>query len=351
MQLSKILNDLFGENYHPSLPLKEKSYLKIGGIAEHAVFINDTDSLLALENFLQQGIPYRVLGLCTNVLFASSKLKGVTILFDMKPKRNARRPVQLEQSHKNKISAGGGSSNLHADLLTPHLIKKDNERKRECLSKQRQLDDLPQGQLVSLPAGMPLARAVRFIHRNFLTGLEFAIGIPGSVGGAIVMNAGASGYETKDFLREVLLYREGRFQNISSDRLELSYRNSNIGTDEIVIAGKFAFAKVNAESLKPYKEQCLKHLSDRREKQPLSLPSLGSTFKNPTGLFAAKLIEDLGLKGYRVGGVSMSTKHANFLYNHGDGTAKDALHLIDKIKNCVFEKTGVELKLEIKVIR
>ena len=184
---------------------------------------------------------------------------------------------------------------------------------------------------------------------NSLTGLEFACGIPGSVGGAVFMNAGAYNGEIKNVIKEAeVITSSGEIITLSKDELELGYRTSKVMKDNsIVINATFKLEKGNKEEIK----ETIDDLTQKREeKQPLEYPSAGSTFKRPEGYFAGKLIQDSGLKGYSIGGAAVSSKHSGFVINKGNATAKDILDLIAYIQEKVKKQFGVELHTEVRII-
>jgi UDP-N-acetylmuramate dehydrogenase len=182
-----------------------------------------------------------------------------------------------------------------------------------------------------------------------LKGLEFASGIPGTLGGAIVMNAGAYGGEMKDVVDWVkVMDHQGNEFCLSNAELEFGYRTSLVQKKGlIVLEAGLVLSPGNFEEIRAVMADLTRK---RQEKQPLSLPSAGSVFKRPPGYFAGKLIEDAGLKGFRIGDAQVSEKHAGFIVNLGNATAKDVLALIELIQQRVMEKYGVELKPEIKVV-
>ena len=197
--------------------------------------------------------------------------------------------------------------------------------------------------------GAMLAAVARTAYQNGLTGLEFASGIPGTIGGAVVMNAGAYGGEMKHVLREVtVLTKEGEVLAIPAKALELGYRTSVIPKNGWIVLGTVLQLK------KGDPEQILARMEELKEqritKQPLDLPSAGSTFKRPEGYFAGKLIMDAGLRGFTVGGAQVSEKHCGFVVNRGNATAADVWELICEVKRRVKEMTGVELEPEVKLL-
>ncbi len=180
-----------------------------------------------------------------------------------------------------------------------------------------------------------------------LTGLEFASGIPGSLGGGCIMNAGAYGGEMKDVLYQVkVMDRQGNVRLVEKEDMGLGYRTSSFQKD-IVLEATMKLEKGNPEEIKE-KMDVLNQ--KRRDKQPLNYPSAGSTFKRPVGYYAGALIEGAGLKGYQIGGAAVSEKHAGFVINKGDATAQDILDLIRYIQKTVQEKNNVLLEPEVKII-
>ena len=198
-------------------------------------------------------------------------------------------------------------------------------------------------------AGTLLSKAAAEAAKNSLAGLEFAAGIPGTLGGAIVMNAGAYGGEMKDVVASAkVLTPEGTVVELSNDELELSYRHSCIPEKDYIVL------EVVLELVPGSEEQIREVMADfknrRIKKQPLEYPSAGSTFKRPEGYFAGKLIQDADLRGYTVGGAQVSEKHCGFVVNKGNATAADVCNLINDVKRIVYEKFQVEMEPEVKMI-
>lgn len=202
------------------------------------------------------------------------------------------------------------------------------------------------GCFITAQAGAALSALCSVAASSGLTGLEFACGIPGSVGGAVYMNAGAYGGEMKDVVESVTaVTRDGQIITLKKDELELSYRKSvftNSGTT--VISAVFKLSLGDTEKIR---EDMADILRRRKEKQPLEYPSAGSTFKRPEGHFAGALIEQCGLKGKTVGGAMVSRKHAGFVVNTGSATSTDILTLIKKIQEAVLRDTGISLETEV----
>jgi UDP-N-acetylmuramate dehydrogenase len=210
--------------------------------------------------------------------------------------------------------------------------------------------ELLEDNTVSFTAGVNLVSLCRFALEKELSGLEFAFGIPGTLGGAVYMNAGAYGGEMKDVLTEIThLTPDMRIETISACEADLSYRHSvykNNGC--IILGGKL---KLNPDTRENIKARMDDFLGRRKDKQPLEYPSAGSTFKRPEGYFAGALIEQCSLKGKSVGGAQVSEKHAGFVINKGGATSTDILNLIDFIKTTVKTQTGVTLEPEVIVLR
>ncbi len=203
-----------------------------------------------------------------------------------------------------------------------------------------------EGDMIKAGAAALLSSVARTALDNSLTGLEFASGIPGSVGGAMVMNAGAYGGEMKDAVVSVKVMDEnGDVSDYSNEDMAFGYRDSILKRRKlIVIETVFKLNKGDKKSIKNTMDELNKK---RREKQPLEYPSAGSTFKRPEGYFAAKLIEDAGLKGYTVGGACVSEKHAGFCVNKDNGTADDFYKLMSDVKDRVYKESGVTLEPEV----
>ena len=206
-----------------------------------------------------------------------------------------------------------------------------------------------EGTEITVQAGALLSSVAASAKNAALTGFEFAGGIPGTMGGAVVMNAGAYGGEMKDVLTEItVMDEEGEIVTLPADKLELGYRTSIIKTaGYIVLEAKLQLKEGNPEVIR----ETMKDLTIRRTtKQPLEYPSAGSTFKRPEGYFAGKLIMDSGLAGYQVGGAQVSEKHCGFVINAGGATARDVRTLMDNVRDIVYKKYGVTLEPEVKFL-
>ena len=205
------------------------------------------------------------------------------------------------------------------------------------------------GTEISVGAGVMLSKLANTAYKAGLTGLEFAAGIPGTVGGACVMNAGAYGSEMINVLKSVtVLTPEGTVETLPAEKLELGYRTSVIPKKGyLVLEAVMSLTKGNMEESKALMDDLAFR---RKDKQPLEFPSAGSTFKRPAGHFAGKLIEDCGLKGFTVGGAQVSEKHAGFVINKGGATASDIYNLCKEVEKRVKAEFGVSLEMEVKLL-
>ena len=205
------------------------------------------------------------------------------------------------------------------------------------------------GNEIVAKAGAKLSRIAVMALNESLTGFEFAHGIPGNLGGAVTMNAGAYGGEMKDVLKWVkVLDNNGEMKTLRAEELELGYRTS------IIVKEKMIVLEACIELKKDNKDEIENHMKElmakRKEKQPLEYPSAGSTFKRPEGYFAGKLIQDAGLKGYRVGGAMVSEKHSGFVINYDNATATDIINLMKNVRKKVYEEFQVTLEPEVKIL-
>ena len=262
-------------------------------------------------------------------------------------------PAQLEMAVRLLKAAGhepviiGNGSNL--------LVSDDGVRgavvrfAATCGDEPEILYEDEQTVTVRVSGGAMLSGFAKEMTNRGFTGLEFAAGIPGSVGGAVFMNAGAYGGEIKDVITSaVILDRKGNRRTVEAGELELSYRHSAL-TDNgaMVLSAAFTLNRGDAEEGRAKIAELLKK---RKEKQPLEYPSAGSTFKRPEGYFAGKLIEDAGLSGYSVGGARVSEKHCGFVINGGNATALDVLRLITEVRKRVYAMSSVWLTPEVRFL-
>ena len=235
---------------------------------------------------------------------------------------------------------GAGTNILAPDEGVPGLVI----CLKDCLSGMELLD----GDRIRVMAGVTMTRAAVFAAGNGLSGLEFAHGIPGSIGGGVYMNAGAYGGEIKDICESVdVMDMAGNVRTLTCDQMEFSYRHSILEEQEgIVVRAVFRLEKEPEAQIR----ERMKELQGKRSaSQPLDLPSAGSAFKRPVGAYAAALIDQAGLKGYRVGGAAISEKHAGFAVNLGGATAADMRKLLEQVSDIVFEKSGIRLEPEVRI--
>lgn len=209
--------------------------------------------------------------------------------------------------------------------------------------------ELLPGDRVRAGAGISLAKLAVFAAEAGLSGLEFAHGIPGSLGGAVFMNAGAYGGEMKDVLESAQLAGPQGVREVPAQELALSYRHSALeGAGVLVTAATLRLSPAEPEAVRAKMRELMER---RRASQPLDLPSAGSTFKRPQGGYAAALIDEAGLKGFAIGGAQVSEKHAGFVVNRGGATFEDVLRLMEHIEKTVFEKSGVRLEPEVRILK
>lgn len=231
-----------------------------------------------------------------------------------------------------------------------NLLVSDSGYRGVIIQMDRNMEEIRlDGEEIHACAGALLSSVAVAARNASLTGFEFAGGIPGTIGGAAVMNAGAYGGELKDVLKEVtVMTREGEILTIPAEKMEMGYRTSIIKTaGYLVLEAVISLKKGDEEKIRAV----MKDLSERRtEKQPLDYPSAGSTFKRPEGYFAGKLIMDSGLRGYRAGGAQVSEKHCGFVINAGGATAEDVRTLMEHVIEVVREKYGVTLEPEVKFL-
>lgn len=206
-----------------------------------------------------------------------------------------------------------------------------------------------EGNIVKAQAGAMLNKLGQDIKDAGLTGFEFASGIPGTLGGAVMMNAGAYGGEMKDIVKSVsLMDYDGNLVEKTGEEMDFSYRHSIIEDEDYIVLG--ATLELEKGDIRAISDKMMELAIARKTKQPLEFPSAGSTFKRPEGYFAGKLIMDAGLAGYSVGDACVSEKHCGFVINKGNASAEDVLNLIEDVKKKVYEKFGVELSPEVRLV-
>ena len=292
----KMLEILEGIDIRFKEPLKTYTYTKVGGRADYLVLPRNRYEMARVVQFAnQENIPWMVLGNASNIIVREGGIRGFVILCDK----------------LNNVSVDGYT--------------------------------------IEAEAGANLIETTRIALRHSLTGFEFACGIPGSIGGAVFMNAGAYGGEIAHILVSAqVLTKDGEIRTIDARDMRFGYRRSVLQeTGEVVISAKFNLKPGDYEQIKNEMNR-LNHL--RELKQPLEYPSCGSVFKRPLGHFAGQLIMEANLKGHRIGGVEVSTKHAGFMVNVNQGTAKDYEDLIADVIAKVKENSGVTLEPEVRII-
>ncbi len=277
-------------------PMRLHTTFRVGGPADLFVTAGEDDAAKIRQYCTKRDIPFLIVGRGSNLLVSDHGLRGVVLMLE------------------------GEAASITVT-----------------------------GQELSAPAGAAMAAVSRTAQQHGLTGLEFASGIPGTVGGGVVMNAGAYGQEIRDVLKQVTVCtKEGEYREVPAGELLLSYRKSIIPErDWIVLSAVFSLGKGETGEIRSRMEELGER---RREKQPLEYPSAGSTFKRPEGYFAGKLIEDAGLRGFSVGGAQVSEKHCGFVINTGEATAEDIVTLIAQIREKVKESSGILLEPEVKML-
>ena len=294
--VKQIKEELAGIEILFNEPLKQYTYTKVGGAADYLAFPRNQYELKRIVTFANaHEIPWMVLGNSSNIIIRDGGIEGFVIMFD--------------HFHDVRVN----------------------------------------GYVIEAEAGAKLIDVTHVARYHSLTGFEFACGIPGSIGGAVYMNAGAYGGEIAHILQSCkVLTPEGEIKTLSASDLAFGYRHSKIQeTGDVVISAKFALAPGNYDQI----NQEMARLTHLRElKQPLEYPSCGSVFKRPVGHFAGQLISEAGLKGHRIGGVEVSEKHAGFMINVDYGTAKDYEDLIAHVIATVEKSAGVTLEREVRII-
>ncbi|HOQ36340.1 MAG TPA: UDP-N-acetylmuramate dehydrogenase [Acetivibrio sp.] len=235
---------------------------------------------------------------------------------------------------------GNGTNLIVSDKGIRGVVIKVYDNLRECIVEN---------DTIRAYGGILLSKLASIALENELTGLEFASGIPGTLGGAVAMNAGAYGGEMKDVVVETeYMDKNGEIKVLRKEEHEFGYRSSFIQRQSgIVIRSVLQLKKGNKDDIKALMRELTKR---RQDKQPLDMPSAGSIFKRPEGYFAGKLIEDSGLRGYQIGGAQVSNKHCGFIVNTGNATARDIINLIKHVQETVRRKFGVEMQTEVKIV-
>lgn len=288
----------FGVDWETNCPLSQHSSFRIGGAADLALFPNSSETLCQTLSVLREHeIPVLVIGNGSNVVFSDEGYRGAVVFT-------------------------GKCRNIKI---------KDN--------------------VVHADAGVLLSSLASAVRDESLCGLEFAFGIPGTLGGAVYMNAGAYGGSMSDICIKTEYYniKTGQLGELVGDAQGFGYRKSSyqLYPERVILNATLQLKKGDRNTIS---QQMRTYWNKRRTAQPLELPNAGSTFKRPEGYFAGKLIEDCGLKGLTVGGAQVSEKHAGFIVNIGGATCEDVKRLIEQIRTTVLQQTGVELECEIKFL-
>lgn len=243
----------------------------------------------------------------------------------------------LNQKQNKYLTIGNGSNILVADEGIRDIV----------VSLYPNLNRIEiKGDSVYVEAGVILARFVDFCIQHSKQGVEKLAGIPGTIGGALIMNAGAYNCQISDFLLSVEILENGEVREIKREDIEFRYRYSSL-SDKMILSAEFKLPDGNIKELQEIRSE---YLQRRSQSQPLNYPNLGSIFKNPPGNYAAKLIEDAGLKGKQFGNAKISEKHSNFIINLGGAKAKDVIDLINFVRKEVYKKFNIKLELEIKLV-
>lgn len=298
-KLGKIVGE---KNVLVQEPMKFHTTFRIGGPADYYVTPESPEEIALTILFCKQNnLSYYIIGNGSNLLVGDYGFRGVIIQVGNKFEH-----IEFEELENGKVRVTAG-------------------------------------------AGILLSKMASCIAKKEYTGFEYASGIPGTLGGAITMNAGAYDGEIKrNIISASVINQQGCIEKLSKEQLELGYRTSIIQKkDYIVVEAEFEFEKGDADAINAMTED---YTNRRREKQPLELASAGSTFKRPEGYYAGKLIMDSGLRGFKIGNVMVSEKHCGFVVNLGDGTAKEVLTLLDEVQRRVFEQFGVNLEPEVRLI-
>ena len=296
----KLENRIKNSEIKTNEDMSKHTSFKVGGKADIFIKINDIQDLKYILDFTKKNnIPLTIIGNGSNVLVKDNGIRGITIYLNFDD-------IQIDEEQNGEV-------------------------------------------IVTVGSGVKLAMLAVILQKKGIAGFEFASGIPGTIGGAIRMNAGAYGKEMKEVVENVTyMDEEGNTHKLENEQMDFSYRHSRFKEkQEIIIEAQLKFQKEDAERIK---ERMDEYRKARMEKQPIDMPSAGSTFKRGTNYISAKLIDDAGLKGYEIGGAQVSEKHAGFIVNKGNATAQDILDLIDYVIKVVYEKFGKILELEVEVI-
>ena len=280
--------------------MSKSTSFRIGGKADLLIKVKDTQELKYIVKYSNHNkIPITVIGNGSNLLVRDKGIRGITIQMDFQK-------IEITKQEDEKV-------------------------------------------IIEVGSGVKLGMLAGILLKNSIKGFEFASGIPGTIGGATRMNAGAHGKEMKEIVQSTTyMDKDGNIKLLENEEINFNYRNSRFkNTDEIIIEATIELEKGNPEEIKGLMEE---YRNFRKEKQPIDMPSAGSTFKRGSDFMTAKLIDEAGLKGYKIGGAQVSEKHAGFIVNTGNATAEDVLNLIDYVIKVIYEKFNKVIELEVEVI-
>ena len=320
-EIEKVLKEkLPSANIKLNEPMKLHTSFKIGGPADFFITANNIQEIREVVNIAKENnLPLKVVGNGTNLLVKDNGFRGIILKTNLQEIKITKTKNKDEINTKYKINEMESSINCKEEYI------------------------------VNVQSGMALGKLSQILLKNEIGGFEFASGIPGTIGGAIKMNAGAYGGEFKDIIQDVIYLNE---QNdivvIQNTQCDFSYRHSLFSNKDYIILG--CNLKLYKDTKENIKNKLDENLQSRREKQPIEYPSAGSTFKRGEDFITAKLIDECGLKGYTIGGAQVSEKHAGFIINKNNATAEDVINLIKHVTEIVYEKTGKKINLEIEII-
>ena len=309
-------NILGKENVKYNEPMSKHTSFRVGGNADIFAIVDSEENLTKVIKLAKKSsMPITIVGNGTNLLVKDGGIRGLVIKY---------------------------IANDYNIMNTDELKDKGNLDKDE--------ENNNKSKIVTVSSGMTNARLAKILLDNSLTGFEFLAGVPGTIGGALVMNAGAYGGEIKDIVLKTkyIDLDTGEIKKIENNEHKFEYRKSIFQTLNCVILETTLILQLsNKEQIE---EKMQEYSKKRRESQPLDMPSAGSTFKRGENFITAKLIDESGLKGYSIGGAEVSNKHAGFIVNKGNATAKDIIDLINYVKDKVYEEFGKEVQEEVKII-
>ena len=359
------LKELVGEmNVKQNEPMKNHTSFKVGGNADYFVQINSADELEDIANFAKvNNIKLYVIGNGTNIIVTDKGIRGIVVKYIAKNIKieGVSRAVKANEDTNINVKA---STSVKANEDTNINVKASKSAKANedanvnaktsasvkvnaCVSANNCVSE---NVSISVDAGVSNAYLAQVLLNNEITGFEFASGIPGTIGGAIAMNAGCYQKEFKDIVQEVTFIDldEIKLYTISHKNCAFAYRSSIFLKKNCIIIN--AVLKLSKGVKEDIKRQMDEYREKRVSSQPLEYPNAGSTFKRGSDFVTAKLIDEAGLKGYSIGGAEVSKKHAGFIINKGNATATDIIDLIKYIKKKIFEEYNINIEEEVRII-